>query len=77
MLLNSLEIMSTLKSEITSFAHFTRQSLRDFFEYVLTACNAQGKPLSAVTKKKAAQVVKEILILGAYEIGKFLRELYV
>ena len=49
---------------ITSLENFTKQTLLSFFEYVLSAQNKKGEPLSAVTKKKAAQVVKELLIRG-------------
>ncbi|MEK4503964.1 tyrosine-type recombinase/integrase [Bacillus sp. FSL R12-0069] len=53
-----------MNSDITSFTNFTKHSLRDFFKYVLNAKTEAEKPLSAVSKKIAAQVVKELLIRG-------------
>ncbi|QHA30307.1 site-specific integrase [Bacillus paranthracis] len=50
--------------EMTSFADFTKHSLRGFFRYILNAKKEDEKPLSAVSKKIAAQVVKELLIRG-------------
>lgn len=51
--------------DITSFEDITKFRLEDFFNFVLFDKKENGEPTSAVSKKKAAQVVKEIIERGA------------
>jgi integrase len=49
---------------IHSFKDFTDYIVRKYFQYLLNANSVKGKPLSPVSIKKSAQVVKELLIRG-------------
>jgi len=51
--------------QIESLRDFNKTVLRDYFDYVLTATNVKGLPLSSVSRKKAAQVVQELLVRGS------------
>jgi integrase len=51
--------------DIYSFNEITKVRLEDFFRFVLSDTKADGEPLSAVSKKKAAQVIQELLTRGA------------
>lgn len=51
--------------DITSFEDISKYRLEEFFNFVLSDTKDNGEPTSAVSKKKAAQVVKEILERGA------------
>lgn len=50
---------------IQSFADFSDHTVKEYFEYLLRAKSERGKPLSPVSIKKSAQVVKELLIRGS------------
>jgi integrase len=49
---------------LESFEDFTDNALREYFLFVLSASSAKGTPLSPVSMKKSAQVVKELLVRG-------------
>ncbi|WBL15106.1 tyrosine-type recombinase/integrase [Sutcliffiella sp. NC1] len=51
--------------EIKSLRELNKTVLKEYFEYVLSSTNVKGLPLSAVSRKKAAQVVQELLIRGS------------
>ncbi|MGW5952469.1 tyrosine-type recombinase/integrase [Bacillus mycoides] len=51
--------------DISSFNDLAKFQLEDFFKFVLSDTNVKGEPNSAVTKKKAAQVIQEVLKRGA------------
>ena len=51
--------------DITSFSDITKYRLEEFFQYVLSAKTDKGQPMSAIARKKAAQVIQEILVRGA------------
>lgn len=51
--------------DITSFKDITKFRLEEFFNFVLSDTKKNGEPTSPISKKKAAQVVKEILERGA------------
>lgn len=50
--------------QIESFKDFTDSTVQDFFQYLTTCKSEKGTPLSGMSKKKAAQVVKELLLRG-------------
>jgi integrase len=68
--------------DITSFMDMTKYRLEDYFQYVLEAKSEKGESLSAISKKKSAQVVQEILVRGAVKgwevpkISNYVRLLY-
>ncbi|MEB6551533.1 hypothetical protein MXL46_21495, partial [Heyndrickxia sporothermodurans] len=43
---------------------FTDNTIREYFQYLLKAISERGTPLSPMSIKKSAQVVKELLIRG-------------
>ncbi|MBA4537645.1 tyrosine-type recombinase/integrase [Heyndrickxia sporothermodurans] len=49
---------------IESFQDFTDNTIREYFQYLLKAISERGTPLSPMSIKKSAQVVKELLIRG-------------
>lgn len=68
--------------EIDSLRDFNKSVLRAYFEYVLSATNDKGLPLSAVSRKKSAQVIQELLVRGSireWEVpkeSKYVRSMY-
>lgn len=51
--------------EIRSFKDFSDETVKEYFVYLLGALSEKGTPLSPVSIKKSAQVVKELLVRGS------------
>lgn len=57
--LNSFNKYLEVHSEITSFNDINKYRLEEFFYFVLADKKENGEQLSAISKKKSAQVIKE------------------
>jgi hypothetical protein len=58
---------------IESFQDFTDNTIREYFQYLLKAISEKGTPLSPMSIRKSAQVVKELIIRGGkrdWEVSK-------
>lgn len=53
------------RPEICSFRQVTAETLRNYYEYLVTTNSVRGQPLMGQSVLKAAQVVKEILVRGS------------
>jgi len=51
--------------EMISFKQVTAETLRSYYEYLVTTNSVRGQPLMGQSVLKAAQVVKEILVRGS------------